>query len=76
MKKIKFVIKQSLVIFLCLVILFVNSNIISVKADTIITNPEAHRGNGKILNMQHIHALLRGGIHGRSHIFFAIPVIA
>lgn len=37
--------------------------------------PEAHRPNGKILNMQHIHAkTTSSGIHGKCHVFFATPV--
>ena len=41
------------------------------------TNPEAHRDNGKILNMQHVHAYItQGKIHGKCHIFFAVPVVA
>lgn len=37
---------------------------------------EAHRGNGQVLNMQHVHAKLVGGAHGLCHIFFAIPIVA
>ena len=38
--------------------------------------PEAHRPNGQVLNMQHVHAKLVSGAHGLCHIFFAIPVVA
>lgn len=37
------------------------------------TPPEAHRSDGQILNMQHVHAIKPGGVRGHTHIFFAIP---
>jgi hypothetical protein len=40
------------------------------------SNPEAHRGGGKILNMQHVHAIKYDGQRGSGHIFFAVPVYA
>ena len=40
------------------------------------SDPEAHRDNGKVLNMQHIHPLISNTQRGHCHIFFAIPVLA
>jgi len=39
------------------------------------SGPEAHRPDGKLLNMQHVHARKANNGPGNCHIFFAAPSI-
>lgn len=48
----------------------------SIKYSQSSSPVQVHRNDGKILNMQHIHAMIRDtGEQGKTHIFFAIPFI-